>query len=618
MPNIQPIKSVNVSGTVHPLDSVFTVLSGISTLAGSSSSSSYKSVRWYVSDVSGITEPYDGMKLAIKVPLAGVKTAGAVLSINGNADSSYHPLAYNVNTPLTTQFLVDSIKIFTYDAAQSMDCYLASGTKVTVTGVWKAESNYDSNSNSLGYQVRTNNAIYKNGASTACTRYQILVETANGLEAFTSTSNQTGTKKTQLLPKYIPNGAIRYYASTASVAAGSNFGATVLWQQYQGINLKYSFNISTITNNSPCFIKMTRNDDGTLSPAYSAASAGHPLVFELPSTKDGYYYTYLGRTYTSSSVVYLELELDHPTFYYDGGINVYNGKESEYALVINVDEFNSSTADRTFTDAEIAILKSSNKPIKLTGVSMDVDASTASGFLLLYKNVHDVGTRMESVGGTFDDLVYSSVSAAVGMLLRSVVHINCQSKIGERFNIWCTTNTMFNNNFPSVVNHVKYYVPEDVGNNGQLLISTGDVNAPFIYGDKSIKYLHFNQGTTPPASASFSGTQGTTSKNSGSAVSVASSGHTHTVTASGNVTLSGTRTTSGTGTAARRTLKITAAFSGTSVPTGTPSSTTNVAPNEHTHTITPSGNITFTEGTSPSLTSDTTSTNGIKYNEDIS
>ena len=618
MPNVQPIKAVNVAGTVHPLDSVFTVLSGISTLAGSSSSSSYKSVRWYVSDVRGITEPYDGMKLAIKVPLAGVKTAGAVLSINGNAEASYHPLAYNVNTPLTTQFLVDSIKIFTYDAAQSMDCYLASGTKVTVTGVWKAESNYDSNSNSLGYQVRTNNAIYKNGASTACPGYQILVETANGLEAFTSTSNQTGTTKTQLSPKYIPNGTIRYYASTASVAAGSNFGATVLWQQYQGINLKYSFNISTITNNSPCFIKMTRNEDGTLSPVYNAESAGHPLMFELPSTNDGYYYTYLGRTYTSSSVVYLELELDHPTFYYDGGINVYNGKESEYALVIDVDEFNSSTADRTFTDAEIAILKNSNKPIKLTGVSMDVDASTASGFLLLYKNVHDVGTRMESVGGNFEDLVYSSVTMAVGMLLRCAIYINCLSKVGERVNIWCTTNTIFNNSFPSVINQVNYYVPEEVGDRGQLLISTGDINAPFIYGDKSIKYLHFNQGTTPPASATFGGTQGTTSKNSGSAVSVASSNHTHSVTASGNVTLSGTRTTSGTGTAARRTLKITAAFSGTSVPTGTPSSTTNVAPNEHTHTITPSGNITFTKGTAPSLTSDTTSTNGIKYNEDIS
>ena len=180
---------------------------------------------------------------------------------------------------------------------------------------------------------------------------------------------------------------------------------------------------------------MTRNEDGTLSPVYNAESAGHPLVFGLPSTNDGYYYTYLGRTYTSSSVVYLELELDHPTFYYDGGINVYNGKESEYALQIDYDDFNNELGERKFTDAEIAILKSSNKPIKLTGVSMDVDASTASGFLLLYKNVHDVGTRMESVGGNFDDLVYSSVTLTVGMLLRCAIYINCLSKVGERVNM---------------------------------------------------------------------------------------------------------------------------------------------------------------------------------------
>jgi hypothetical protein len=135
MPNVQPIKSVNVEGTVHPLDKVFTVLSGISTTAGSSSSSSYKSTRWYVSEIEGITEPYDGMKLAIKIPLAGVATAGAVLSINGDVDENYHPLAYNINTALTTHFPVNSIKIFTYDANQTMECYIAAKTKATVTGV---------------------------------------------------------------------------------------------------------------------------------------------------------------------------------------------------------------------------------------------------------------------------------------------------------------------------------------------------------------------------------------------------------------------------------------------------------------------------------------------------
>lgn len=75
------------------------------------------------------------MKIAIKVPLAGVGTAGAVLSINGNTDTEYHPLAYNVNTVLTTHFPVNSIKVFIYDANQTMDAYLTSNTKKTITGV---------------------------------------------------------------------------------------------------------------------------------------------------------------------------------------------------------------------------------------------------------------------------------------------------------------------------------------------------------------------------------------------------------------------------------------------------------------------------------------------------
>ena len=237
----------------------------------------------------------------------------------------------------------------------------------------------------------------------------------------------------------------------------------------------------------------------------------------------------------------------------------------------------------------------------------------------MYKNIHDVGTRPEEFGSNFDDIVYSTISFTFGTLTRFGIYINNITKVGELVSIKLTTSTIFNgNDYPSALQTYHYYVPSAIGNDGQILVSTGNGDNPFTYGDKSIKYLHFNQGTTPPSSASFSGTQGTTSKNSGSAVNVASSTHTHTVTATGNVTLSGTRTTSGEGTAARRTLKITASFSGTSASTGAPSGTTPVAPNEHTHTITPSGNVTFTNGTAPSLTSNTTSTNGIKYNEDIS
>lgn len=257
-----------------------------------------------------VTIPYvkalsDGLVIHCKFHAS--TTSGATLNVNNlGAKGIYYRYATAITTHIVANNYVDLI-------------YSASIDK------WVLLFSYDADSNTLGYQVRTNNALYRNGASTPCYRYQIVVETNDGLEAFTSTNNSTGTNKAQLSPNYIPNGTIRYYSGTDEVKTNVRFSATKLWQQYQGINLKYSFNISTITYNSPCFIKMTRNEDGTLSPVYSATSGGHPLVFALPTTKDGYYYTYLGRTYTSSSVVYLELELCHPTFYYDGGIRVYDG-----------------------------------------------------------------------------------------------------------------------------------------------------------------------------------------------------------------------------------------------------------------------------------------------------
>lgn len=288
-----------------------------------------------------VTIPYvkalsDG--LVIHCQFHTATNSGATLNVNSlGAKGIYYRYATAITTHIVAHNYVDLIYSATIDK-------------------WVLLYSYDANSNSLGYQVRTNNGVYKNGASTSCYRYQILVETNDGLEAFTSTNNSTGTSKAQLSPNYIPNGEIRYYSSTTTVTSGANFGATSLWQQYQGINLKYSFNISTITNNSPCYIKMSRNTDGTLKPVYSATSGGHPLVFALPTTKDGYYYTYLGRTYTSSNVVYLELELSHPTFYYDGGIMVYDGT---YLY-----DWAKASTKPTYTASEVGALPSDTTYVK--------------------------------------------------------------------------------------------------------------------------------------------------------------------------------------------------------------------------------------------------------------
>ena len=142
------IKKVQIGENVHNIDRVYNVFSASST-AGSTTSGSEKSTRWYVSGIEGITTPYDGMKVAIKIPRAGVTTAGAVFSINGDSANDYHPIAYNINTVFTTHYAVGVIKVFIYDASQKMNCYITAGTSIEVTGVWKGEGDY--NTNSTGY-----------------------------------------------------------------------------------------------------------------------------------------------------------------------------------------------------------------------------------------------------------------------------------------------------------------------------------------------------------------------------------------------------------------------------------------------------------------------------------
>lgn len=75
------------------------------------------------------------MKIAVKIPRAGVSTGGALLSINGDTDADYHPVAYNVNTVFTSHYAVNTIKYLTYDATATMTGYVSAGTAATITGV---------------------------------------------------------------------------------------------------------------------------------------------------------------------------------------------------------------------------------------------------------------------------------------------------------------------------------------------------------------------------------------------------------------------------------------------------------------------------------------------------
>lgn len=133
-------------------------------------------------------------------------------------------------------------------------------------------------------------------------------------------------------------------------------------------------------------------------------------------------------------------------------------------------------------------------------------------------------------------------------------------------------------------------------------VSLTDGTAPSM-GAATTKYLHFSAGTTPPKSASFSGT----------AVTSGAASTTTTSSAGAN-----TSKTSNTGDAGSTTI---ASVSGgvLTISNVANHNHTYYAPVAHTHTlshthsVTAAGTVTLTDGTAPSLTANTTASGGIQY-----
>ena len=187
---------------------------------------------------------------------------------------------------------------------------------------WKVNAYVDtSGSNTIGYQLRTNSALWANKTGYTMNRYTLLFEVDGGLSG-AATTIATGTSKTTINFKYIPGGIIKYYSTSGNIANGSNFAVSGLWDQY-ACNLAYTFNTgSTLTSGKPVYMRCVVNADGTLSPDYSG-SPSHPIVQALPTTEDSKVYVYLGQAYSTTNI---ELMFTHPMYEYKNGkIKIYTG-----------------------------------------------------------------------------------------------------------------------------------------------------------------------------------------------------------------------------------------------------------------------------------------------------
>ena len=174
---------------------------------------------------------------------------------------------------------------------------------------------YNTDTNTIGYNIRTNAMSLPMKNITY--RYRILFTSADGtsyVPANTSSSTSATASKTVNQEKIDPHGRIVYYATTASVAAGSRPSTAYQYSQYYTITLGYSFNRTgaalTMTAWKPVYIKCSPQTDGS-----AIIDSTEPYVQALPTTNDGYIYIFLG---VATSATAIEMTLEHPIYYHDG------------------------------------------------------------------------------------------------------------------------------------------------------------------------------------------------------------------------------------------------------------------------------------------------------------
>lgn len=262
----------------------------------------------FTATVDGITELKNGVCCYIRNDVVA-GTTGLTLNVNGLGAKPVY--ASNADATRTTSGWSAAITLL-----------LVYNENRVSGGCWDGYYGIP-NSNSIGYQIRTNSATLK--VKTYCGRYRLLFKSPDG-EYFVpaNADSQTSAAKTHTVTteKIDPFGGIRYYASTSVLSANAAVGVAVAWQQYNG-TLGYSFNNTnaalTLTTSKPVYIVCTPNTDGSAN-----IDANTPYTQDLPTTNDGKIYIYLG---IASSATAVEVEVTHPVYYHNGtGIRIWTGQ----------------------------------------------------------------------------------------------------------------------------------------------------------------------------------------------------------------------------------------------------------------------------------------------------
>jgi hypothetical protein len=284
----------------------------------------------FTATVPGITELRDGVCMWLK---NGVVTSASGFTININGLGA-KPVYSNMGAVSreTTLWNANYTMLFVYDSTR------------VYGGCWVLYRGYNSNDNTIGYQIRTNSQTMP--TTSVMYRYRIFFTSADGahyVPANNSTSTNATSSRTACQDPIDPFGAIFYYSGTAIVTKGSRPAATSMWQQY-AISLGYSFNTTgaalSLTNYKPVYVVATPQTDGS-----AIIDSATPYVQDLPTTEDGKIYIFLGIAYSATNI---ELQVDHPVYWYkDGMIRPYTNASAGGISSVEWGDITGTLSDQT-------------------------------------------------------------------------------------------------------------------------------------------------------------------------------------------------------------------------------------------------------------------------------
>ena len=257
-------------------------------------------------------------------------------------------------------------------------------------GAWKI-SDYDANTNTIGYQLRTNNTTLP--TTDACRYYKIFftsVDNEHWVPSSADSANSATSLKVVNQRPINPFGPIVYCSATTAYAAGADIAATTIWQQYN-LTLGYSFNRTgaalELTPKVPLYIKCAPQSDGS-----AIIDADNPYVQTLPSTEDGKIYIFFG-VVTSATAV--ELQMCHPIYYYK------NGAIREWTNALTTEDTNTVPSAYCTTDASVASKEAvCTGYVKTANTYLHIDittSNTAQSALTL--NVNSTGATPITING---------------------------------------------------------------------------------------------------------------------------------------------------------------------------------------------------------------------------